>query len=167
MKRLFDFTASLLALVALSPLLLLIAVLIKLDSEGPVFYRQQRMGQGFRPFRILKFRSMRVEAGRPLTAGEDPRITRVGRTLRRTKMDDLPQLINVLRGDMSLVGPRPEIRKYVEIYRDDYAKILRVRPGITDLASITYSDDQPGNDGRDDHTAIATQTAGPKICSAP
>src|SRR4051794_21703739 len=111
MKRSFDIAAASLALILLSPLLLFISILIKLDSRGPVFFRQQRIGRGFRPFRICKFRTMvPVEgAARSITIGHDPRITRLGHLLRKTKIDELPQLINVLRGEMSLVGPRPEI----------------------------------------------------------
>lgn len=141
MKRLFDLTVSLLGLVLLSPLLLLIAALIKLTSPGPVFYRQERMGRGFRPFKICKFRTMVVNADRlggPLTAGRDPRITPIGHFLRHTKLDELPQLWNVLVGDMSFVGPRPEVPKYVHMFRDDYHELLQVRPGITDLASLKY-----------------------------
>jgi len=118
-----------------------VACAIKLTSPGPVFFRQERMGRGFRPFFIFKFRSMVVDApkkGALVTAGADPRITPIGRVLRATKIDELPQLINVLVGDMSLVGPRPEVRKYVEMFRDDYAEVLIVRPGITDPASIKY-----------------------------
>lgn len=141
MKRLFDLIVSLLGLVLLSPLLLLIAALIKLTSPGPVFYRQERMGRGFRPFQICKFRTMVVNADRlggPLTAGRDPRITPIGHILRHTKLDELPQLWNVLVGDMSFVGPRPEVPKYVHMFRDDYHELLQVRPGITDLASLKY-----------------------------
>jgi lipopolysaccharide/colanic/teichoic acid biosynthesis glycosyltransferase len=140
-KRAFDIGAASLGLVVLSPLLLLVALLIKLDSAGPVFFRQERIGSGFRPFIIYKFRTMVQEAprqGGPITFGADPRITRAGQILRRTKIDEFPQLINVLRGEMSLVGPRPEVRQYVELFREDYVDILRVLPGITDLASLTY-----------------------------
>ena len=129
----------------LSPLLALIALLVKLDSPGPVFFRQERIGLGFRPFRLFKFRTMAVDAperGPAITAGGDSRVTRVGRRLRRTKFDELPQLINVLRGEMSLVGPRPEVRKYVEIFRRDYEEILAVRPGITDYAAIEFHDEE-------------------------
>jgi lipopolysaccharide/colanic/teichoic acid biosynthesis glycosyltransferase len=140
-KRAFDIVAASLGLVVLSPLLLLVALLIKLDSGGPVFFRQERIGRRFRPFLIYKFRTMVQEAprqGGPITFGADPRITRTGRILRKTKVDELPQLINVLRGEMSMVGPRPEVREYVELFREDYVDILRVLPGITDLASLTY-----------------------------
>jgi len=140
-KRLFDILISAIALAVLSPLLLIVALLVKVTSLGPVFFRQERIGRDFRPFRIYKFRSMVQDAprqGSQVTFGADPRITVVGRFLRATKIDELPQLINVLTGDMSLVGPRPEVRKYVEMFHDDYAEVLRVRPGITDMASIKY-----------------------------
>lgn len=144
-KRAFDVAMSALGLLLLSPLLVLVAVLVKLTSAGPVLFKQERMGRNFRPFMIYKFRSMVPDAparGGSITFGEDPRVTRVGRILRKTKLDELPQLLNVLRGDMSLVGPRPEVRRYVEVFRSDYEEILRVRPGVTDLASIEYRDEQ-------------------------
>jgi lipopolysaccharide/colanic/teichoic acid biosynthesis glycosyltransferase len=141
MKRTLDVLAAALGLVALSPILLVAAAAIRLDSRGPVFYIQQRVGRHFVPFGIYKFRTMVSGAdaqGTQITAGADPRITRVGRWLRKTKIDELPQLINVLLGQMSLVGPRPEVPKYVEMFRDDYAYVLAVRPGLTDPASIKY-----------------------------
>jgi lipopolysaccharide/colanic/teichoic acid biosynthesis glycosyltransferase len=141
MKRLIDIAASTVGIVFLSPLLLVAAALVRLSSPGPVLFRQVRIGRGFRPFTILKFRTMVVDApklGAAITCGDDPRITAIGRFLRKTKLDELPQLFNVLRGDMSLVGPRPEVPRYVEMFREDFAEILAVRPGITDLASITY-----------------------------
>jgi len=144
LKRLFDIVASGLGLLLLSPVLAVMAAAVRLGSPGPVFFQQERMGRGGRPFFILKFRTMVQDApklGGLITFGDDPRITRVGRLLRKTKLDELPQLFNVLKGDMSLVGPRPEVRKYVEMFSDDYAEILRVRPGITDLASIRYRDE--------------------------
>jgi lipopolysaccharide/colanic/teichoic acid biosynthesis glycosyltransferase len=144
MKRSFDILASFVGLALLVPLLPLMAVLVKMDSRGPLFFRQERIGKGFRPFYIYKFRTMTYDpsgSGRPLTVGRDPRITRVGRFLRRTKIDELPQLINVLKGDMSLVGPRPELRKFVEHFQRDYEEILTVRPGITDLASLKYDEE--------------------------
>lgn len=143
-KRALDITASLAGLLLLSPLLAAVAVLVKLDSAGPVFFRQERIGRGFRPFLIYKLRTMAKGAptlGRAITVGEDPRVTRVGRLLRRTKLDELAQLINVLKGDMSLVGPRPELRRYVEAFRDDYKEILTIRPGLTDLASLKFIDE--------------------------
>ena len=144
MKRLFDFCVAAAGLLVLSPLLLLAAFLIKLDSPGPILFKQERVGRGFRPFLIYKFRTMVVDAaqrGSSITVGADPRITHVGRFLRRTKIDELPQLINVLKGDMSLVGPRPEVPRYVEMFHKDYEEILRLRPGITDLASLKYQDE--------------------------
>ena len=141
MKRLFDIVAAAAALIVLCPLFAIIAVLIKWDSDGPVFFRQSRIGRHFRPFFIYKFRTMLSDApaiGPLLTVGDDPRITRVGRWLRRTKRDELPQLINILTGDMSSVGPRPEVERYVRLFRTEYAEILQVRPGITDLASLKY-----------------------------
>jgi len=144
MKRLFDIVTAGVALVLLSPLFLLIAVIIKIDSPGPVFFRQERIGKDFHPFQIYKFRTMRRDAekaGALVTAGEDARVTRAGRHLRRTKLDELPQFINIVKGEMSLVGPRPEVSRYVELFRPDYEEILRVRPGLTDLASLKYRDE--------------------------
>ncbi|MFN7806984.1 MAG: sugar transferase [Planctomycetaceae bacterium] len=141
MKRLFDVVASGCGLLLLSPVFVLCALLVKFTSKGPVFFRQERMGRNGRPFQILKFRSMVQEApklGGALTAGHDPRVTKVGAVLRKLKLDELPQLINVLKGEMSFVGPRPEVRKYVEKYPQDYAELLKVRPGITDIASLKY-----------------------------
>lgn len=143
-KRTLDVVLAVLGLLIAWPLLVLVAVVVKLDSPGPILFRQVRMGRGFRPFLIYKFRTMTAEAphqGGPLTIGEDPRITRVGRILRRSKLDELPQLFNILKGEMSVVGPRPEIPYYVELFRTDYAHILKVRPGLTDLASLRYIDE--------------------------
>ena len=125
----------------LSPFFVVVAILIKLDSRGPAFFKQNRVGRGFRPFLIYKFRTMVRDApnkGGPITFGEDLRITRIGRFLRKIKIDELPQLINVLKGEMSIVGPRPEVRRYVELFREDYQQILTMRPGLTDLASLKY-----------------------------
>jgi lipopolysaccharide/colanic/teichoic acid biosynthesis glycosyltransferase len=144
MKRGFDIIVSFLGLVVLCPLVLLVAIAIKLDSPGPIFFRQERIGRGFRAFFIFKFRTMvqnSITGGQSITVGDDPRITRVGQFLRKTKIDELPQLINVLMGEMSLVGPRPELRQYVELFRQEYEEILKMRPGITDLASLKYSDE--------------------------
>lgn len=144
-KRIFDLVASLAGLGLTAPLLILIAVLVKLDSSGPIFFRQERMGRGFQPFQLIKFRSMAVDAARRgpmITVGGDARVTRVGRWLRRTKLDELPQLINVVRGEMSLVGPRPEVRKYVEMFRAEYEEILSVPPGITDYAAIEFRNEE-------------------------
>ena len=141
MKRFFDLVASGLGLLVLSPLFLILAVWIKCDSKGPVFYRQVRVGRNNRDFRLYKFRSMRVgsdKRGLITIGGHDPRVTRSGYYIRRYKLDELPQLINVFVGDMSLVGPRPEVRKYVDLYTPEQIHVLDVRPGITDLASIRY-----------------------------
>ncbi|MBV8469217.1 MAG: sugar transferase [Burkholderiaceae bacterium] len=141
-KRLFDIMLSGLGLLLLSPLLVLLALWIKLDSPGPVMFRQQRVGRHGRLFDIHKLRSMRVDAqseGPQITVGADPRITRSGRFIRAAKLDELPQLWDVLRGAMSLVGPRPEVPRYVALYPEDVKRlVLSVRPGITDLASIEY-----------------------------
>jgi lipopolysaccharide/colanic/teichoic acid biosynthesis glycosyltransferase len=143
MKRLFDLVASPIGLLVLSPVMLFAALLIKLDSRGPVLFKQQRIGRDFCPFWIYKFRTMReaTHTTSSLTIGADQRITRIGKYLRASKIDELPQLLNVLKGDMSLVGPRPEVPRYVELFRPDYEKILTVRPGLTDLASLKYSDE--------------------------
>lgn len=141
MKRLFDITASGIGLIVLSPLFLILAIWIKLDSKGPVFYRQVRVGKNNKDFRIFKFRSMRVgsDKGSLVTiGGRDPRITRSGYIIRKLKLDELPQLINVFVGDMSLVGPRPEVRHYVEYWTPEQMHVLDVRPGITDPASIKF-----------------------------
>ena len=141
MKRLFDIVASGCGLLVLSPLFLVVAIWIKLDSRGPVFYRQVRVGYKNKDFRIFKFRSMRIGAdkGSLVTiGGRDPRITRSGYFIRKYKLDELPQLINVFIGDMSLVGPRPEVRHYVEYWTPEQMHVLDVRPGITDPASIKF-----------------------------
>jgi len=142
-KRALDLALSGLGVIVLSPILLAAAVLVALDSRGPVFFRQTRIGRDFRPFRIIKFRTMveDAERGGSLSVGADPRVTRAGRYLRQLKLDELPQLLNVIAGDMSLVGPRPEVPEYVERFRADYADILTVRPGMTDLASLKYRDE--------------------------
>lgn len=144
-KRLFDLVLSTLGLLVLAPLLLLMALAIKLDSSGPVFFRQERVGRFGKPFRIHKFRTMRHDPagkGPQITVGADSRITRVGGFLRRTKLDELPQLIDVWVGSMSLVGPRPEVPRYVAHYPAAMReKVLSVRPGITDIASIEYRDE--------------------------
>ena len=140
LKRAFDLAASGIGLLLLSPLLLALAAWIRLDSPGPVFFRQERIGLRGRPFRIYKFRSMRVDhSGPQITVGADDRITRSGHIIRAYKLDELPQLLNVFLGDMSLVGPRPEVPRYVALYPADVrAEVLSVRPGITDLASVQY-----------------------------
>ena len=141
MKRLFDIVASGLGLIVLSPLFLILAIWIKSDSKGPVFYRQVRVGYKNKDFRIFKFRSMRVGAdkGSLVTiGGRDPRVTKSGYWIRKFKLDELPQLINVFIGDMSLVGPRPEVRHYVDYWTPEQMHVLDVRPGITDPASIKF-----------------------------
>ena len=141
MKRLFDILASGCGLLALSPVFIIVAIWIKLDSEGPVFYRQTRVGRYNKDFRIFKFRSMRVgsDKGSLVTiGGRDPRVTRSGYFIRKFKIDELPQLINVFTGDMSLVGPRPEVRHYVNFWTPEQMRVLDVRPGITDPASIRF-----------------------------
>lgn len=141
MKRLFDIISSGLGLIVLSPLFAVLAVWIKADSKGPVFYRQTRVGRNNKDFRLYKFRSMRPDSdklGLITVGGHDPRVTRSGYYIRKYKLDEFPQLINVFVGDMSLVGPRPEVRKYVEMYTTDQMRVLSVRPGITSLASIRY-----------------------------
>lgn len=143
-KRLFDVAVALVGLVLLAPLFALIALTIKLDSTGPVFFQQPRVGRRGKTFKILKFRTMTVQTceTRQLTVGDDCRITRAGRFLRRYKLDELPQLINVLNGTMSLVGPRPEVPRYVACYPPDIrAIVLSVAPGITDWASILYREE--------------------------
>ena len=143
-KRTYDTVFSFIGLIAAFPLLFLIALLIKLDSAGPVFYRGVRVGYKGKQFRLYKFRSMIVNAeqiGGSSTADDDPRLTKVGRFLRKHKLDELPQLINVLKGDMSFVGPRPEVQHYVDLFTEQERLILSVRPGITDLASLWNSDE--------------------------
>jgi lipopolysaccharide/colanic/teichoic acid biosynthesis glycosyltransferase len=144
MIRFFDILFSSLGVVVLSPLFLVLAVWIKLDSKGPVFYKQSRVGKNDEDFRLYKFRTMVVNAdkkGLITVGGRDPRVTRAGYFLRKYKLDELPQLVNVLRGNMSLVGPRPEVRKYVEMYTPEQRKVLSVKPGLTDYASIHYIDE--------------------------
>ena len=143
-KRGFDIVASMAGLVSLAPMFVIVAVVIKLDSAGPVFFQQERVGRGLNPFRIIKFRTMSSETidhTQSLSGVHDTRITRAGHWLRRLKIDEFPQLVNVLKGDMSLVGPRPELRRYVELRRRDYEMILTVRPGMTDPASLAYHDE--------------------------
>lgn len=145
MIRLIDCIASLLGLIFLLPVFLVIALWIKGDdSKGPVFYRQTRVGKDGIDFGLYKFRSMYVDSDRHgliTVGGRDPRITRSGYYIRKYKLDELPQLINVLKGEMSMVGPRPEVRKYVDLYTDEQRRVLTVRPGITDYASIEYLDE--------------------------
>ena len=143
-KRIFDILASGIGIIILSPVLIIIALRIKTGSDGPVFFKQVRVGQGGKEFKILKFRTMVVDAeklGRQITDGADNRITKVGAFLRKYKLDELPQLFNVFKGDMSLVGPRPEVPRYVNMYTEEQRRVLEVKPGITDLASIRYRDE--------------------------
>lgn len=143
-KRIFDFLCSFIGLIILSPLFLLVSIWIAIDSKGGVFYRQVRVGQYGRDFNLYKFRSMKVRAemaGFLTVGGRDPRTTTSGYFLRKYKIDELPQLINVIKGDMSLVGPRPEVRKYVDMYTKEQRRVLAVCPGITDVASIKYKDE--------------------------
>ncbi len=140
-KRIFDLLAALIGLTVLSPLLLVVSLLIKLDSPGPVFYRGDRIGRDGIPFKMFKFRTMVVDADRmgpALTHSGDPRVTRMGRVLRRWKIDEIPQLINIVRGEMSFVGPRPEAPDYVKHYTPEQREVLRVRPGITGPTQIKY-----------------------------
>jgi lipopolysaccharide/colanic/teichoic acid biosynthesis glycosyltransferase len=144
MKRLMDIVFSLGFILVLSPVLLLIAIWIKLDSTGPVFYLQERIGLHRKPFRIYKFRTMHPDAdkrGLLTVGGRDPRVTSAGYYLRKFKLDELPQFFNVLGGSMSLVGPRPEVKRYVDLYNSTQLNVLNVKPGITDYASIEYSDE--------------------------
>lgn len=144
MIRFCDIVCSFLGLLIFSPLFLIVSLWIVIDDPGPVFYRQQRVGKNGKDFGLLKFRSMRVGADKMslITIGDrDPRVTRAGYYIRKYKLDELPQLWNVLVGDMSLVGPRPEVRRYVDVYTDEQRKVLSVRPGITDYASIEYIDE--------------------------
>lgn len=143
-KRFFDLCLTLLGLLIIWPLLLLAALAVKFDDWGPIFFRQERVGYLGHPFKMWKFRTMVVNAermGRSITVGRDPRITRVGHWLRKCKLDELPQLFNVLAGEMSLVGPRPEVPRYVALYTAEQRKVLDVFPGITDPASIQYRDE--------------------------
>lgn len=143
-KRIFDIICSGLGLIVLSLVFLVIALRIKTGSDGPIFFKQIRVGEKGKEFEILKFRTMVVDAeklGRQITVGNDSRITKIGAFLRKYKLDELPQLINVFKGDMSLVGPRPEVPRYVNMYNEEQRKVLEVKPGITDLASIRYRDE--------------------------
>lgn len=152
-KRIFDVVASILMLIVLSPIILMISLAIRLDSRGPVFYRQVRITQYAREFRIFKFRTMITDAdkgGTLITVNNDNRITRVGKVLRKTKLDEVPQLFNILSGDMSYVGTRPEVRKYVEQYSPEMMVTLLLPAGITSLASIYYKDENSLIDNADD-----------------
>ena len=163
-KRAMDIVISAAALCVLWPVLLLIALAIVVDDPGPVFYRQVRVGRGGKPFRIFKFRTMVVDAdkkGLSITVGRDSRITRVGAFLRKTKLDELAQLLNVLCGQMSFVGPRPEVPRYVELYTPYQRQVLLVRPGITDYASIAYRNENDLLAGADDPERMYIETIMP------
>jgi len=144
LRRMFDALCAAAGLVILAPLFAMIALTIKLDDGGPVLYSHLRVGRGLRPFRFLKFRSMRCcsAEGSPVTAPRDPRVTRVGRVLRKYKLDELPQLVNVLKGDMRFVGVRPQLEKHVELFRIEYGELLQSAPGITDLATLTFRNEE-------------------------
>lgn len=145
LKPIFDFLIALMLFIFFLPLFILLAILVKIDSKGPVFFRQQRGGKGSRYFDILKFRSMTAKEdsdGKDFDPGCSMRVTGVGKVLRKTKLDELPQLINILRGEMSLVGPRPEVRRYIELFPERWNKILSIKPGVTDPASIIYRDEE-------------------------
>lgn len=153
MKRLLDIFISFIGLLILFPVFLIIAVWLKIDSRGPVFYKQIRVGQYNKDFKLYKFRSMYVESDKKMliTVGyNDSRITKSGYFIRKYKIDEFPQLINVLKGDMSIVGPRPEVRKYVDLYTSEQLKVLSVKPGITDYASLEYIDENVILEGADD-----------------
>lgn len=144
-KRFFDIVATILGGLLLLPIIIPIIIWIKLSSKGPLFYVQKRVGKNFKEFNLYKFRSMIINAdkvGPSVTSGDDPRITKVGRIIRKTKIDELPQLINVIKGDMSLVGPRPEVMKFVKEKKDEYKSILTIKPGITDNAAIEFRDEE-------------------------
>ena len=144
-KRLLDIFLSTIALIILSPLFYIIIVLIIIDSNGPVFFKQKRIGQHCRPFNLIKFRSMdnnKKETSSEFDPGSVSRVTKMGYFLRETKLDELPELINILNGDMSIVGPRPEVEKYVQAYPEDFGVILKIRPGLSDYASIKYHSEE-------------------------
>jgi len=143
-KNLFDFFCSLIGVIVLSPILLIISLSIKLSSSGPIFYHSLRIGKNKKPFKVYKFRTLVVNAdkiGGPSTSDDDPRLTKIGKFLRKYKLDELPQLFNVIKGEMSLVGPRPEVPEYAKLYKDKEQIIFSVKPGITDLASLWNSDE--------------------------
>lgn len=140
-KRTFDLLVSFFSIILLSPFFIIVSLLIKMDSNGPVIFKQVRVGKNEKPFEIYKFRTMVVDAeklGKQITVGNDNRITKIGGFLRKFKLDELPQLFNVFKGDMSFVGPRPEVPKYTNLYTEEQKKVFKVRPGITDYASIKY-----------------------------
>lgn len=144
-KRIFDLILSIPSLIILSPVYLLSAILIKLDTRGPVLFSQDRVGRNGKPFRLYKFRTMVKDAaniGPPVTTADDPRITKTGRLLRKFKVDEMLQVINIVKGDMSVIGPRPEIKKYVDMFKEDYEQVLRIKPGMTDYALIAFRNEE-------------------------
>lgn len=152
-KRCFDLFSSFFGILLLSPIFLIVAIAIKCSSKGPVLFKQERVGKGGKTFKIMKFRSMVVDAeakGMQITTDRDNRITKVGKFIRKTKIDELPQLFNVFIGQMSFVGPRPEVPKYVAMYNEEQRQVLSVKPGITDLASIEFRNENDLLDGDDD-----------------
>lgn len=163
-KRVFDLVSSVIGLVVLAPILVLVSLFVWLGDRGPVFFRQERVSRGGRLFRIHKFRTMRVaNTGSQVTSADDDRITPLGKVLRKTKLDELPQLIDVALGDMSLVGPRPEVPRYVAMWGDEArAEILSVRPGITDPAAIAYRNEQDELAAAEDPEAHYTQVILPR-----
>lgn len=163
-KRIFDIICSSLGLIVLSPMLIIVTILIKKGSEGPVFFKQIRVGENEKEFLILKFRTMVVDAeklGKQITIGNDSRITKIGIFLRKYKLDELPQLINVFKGEMSLVGPRPEVPRYVNLYTEEQRKVLKIKPGITDLASLRYKDENELLGDKQDPEAFYINTVMP------
>lgn len=165
-RRLLDMVVALVGLISLSPLWLLIAISLVLDSPGPLFYRAHRVGKDGNLFYLYKFRSMVTDADRrgpAITAAGDARVTRVGRVLRKTKLDELPQLLNVLRGEMSLVGPRPEDPRYVALYTPEQRQVLQVRPGITSAASLAFRHEEALLTGVDWETTYRTQVLPSKL----
>jgi lipopolysaccharide/colanic/teichoic acid biosynthesis glycosyltransferase len=166
-KRIFDLLVGLTGFVLVSPLLIFVALWIAISDPGPIFFRHERIGQNFKKFRLIKFRTMIKNAGQAglqITAADDKRISKVGGYLRRFKLDELPQLINVIKGEMSLVGPRPEVEAYVRVFNDDYKQILKIRPGITDFAAIEFRDEQEMLKGSEDtHASYVTNILPKKI----
>lgn len=163
-KRIFDVICSSLGLIVLSPMLIIVTILIKKGSDGPVFFKQIRVGENEKEFLILKFRTMVVDAeklGKQITIGNDSRITKIGILLRKYKLDELPQLINVFKGEMSLVGPRPEVPRYVKLYTEEQRKVLKIKPGITDLASLRYKDENELLGDKQDPEAFYISTVMP------
>lgn len=144
-KRFLDTIISLISLVILSPLFILVAILIKLEDKGPVFFLQERVGEDFEIFKVIKFRTMTVDApkrGLTITKKSDPRITRIGKILRKFKIDELPQVINILKGDMSVVGPRSDVKRYVDMFKEDFKEVLKVRPGMAGYAVVKFRNEE-------------------------